>query len=116
MPQIEDSLLRKIYLLGQEMASVLQNGDLEHYFELLDERGTLLEELNGYQHPSEIDPNWQEIAAALKEQHEILTAALADQERKMQEELAGMQRYKGASRSYHRPEERSQILDENLRV
>lgn len=113
---MEDSLLRKIYRLGQSMAAVLDTGDLEHYFQLLDERGTLLDQLDGYRHPSDIDPDWQDIALALQEQHQVLTAAIAEQERRMQEELAGMQRYKGASRSYHRQEARPQILNDNLRV
>lgn len=113
---MDDSLLRNIYLIGQEMASALQQGNLEHYFELLDERGTLLEEILGYQHPSEIDPNWKDVASALQEQYEVLTTALAEQERKMQEELGGMQRYKGASRSYQQSEARPQILNDNLRV
>ncbi len=113
---MEDSLLRRIYLLGHDMVSVLHKGDLELYFEMLEKRGTLLEELDLYKHPSEIDPDWQEIATALQEQHQVLTAALAEQEGRMQEELAGMHRYKGASRSYNQTAARPQILNENLRV
>lgn len=114
--QMEDNLLQQIYFLGQEMASALQNDDLEGYFELLGKRGTLLVELNEYQHPSEIDPNWQETTDALKAQHDVLMEAVSERERRMQEELTGMQRYKGATRSYQRPDQRSQILNENLRV
>ncbi len=113
---MKDSHLRQIYTLGQEMVSVLQNGDVDRYFELLEERGTLVEELNGYDRPSENDPDRSALEAALKEQHQVLLQAVADQERRMQEALAGMQRYRGAARSYQRPDERSQILNENLRV
>lgn len=111
---MKDSLLRKIYDKGQEMASALQNDQVEPYFQLVEERGTLLEELDRYEHPSEIDPDWQEIATALQEQYQVLTTAIAAQERRMQEELAAVQRYKGASRSYQPSARPAQILNQNL--
>lgn len=110
------SLLQDIYRLGEEITSSLSNGDLDRYFELLDERGTLLDTLSRYKHPSEIDPDWENISRALKEQHHVIMDAVTECERRMQNTLTGMERFKDASRSYHQPEQRTQILNDDLRV
>lgn len=113
---MEGSLLRDLFLMGERLASALVDGDLDSYFDLLDERGTLLDGLNAYQHPSDIDPDWQEISEALQEQHHVLTIAVAEREREMQEALAELERFKGAARTYQRSEPRAQILNSDLRV
>lgn len=102
--------------MGEKLSSALAEGDLDSYFDLLDERGTLLEGLNEYQHPSEIDPDWLEISEALQEQHYVLTIAVAERERQMQEALTELERFKGAARTYQRSEPRAQILNSDLRV
>ena len=113
---METSLLQRIYDVGQEMAAALDVDDLERYFELVDKRGMLLEELGQYGHASEVDPNWMTTGDLLAQQYQRLMASLVEREKKMQDELTGMHRYKGASRSYRRSETRPQILNENLRV
>ena len=44
----------------QQCDAALAAEDLVLFFDLVAERGTLLEELDLYKHPSEIDPNWQD--------------------------------------------------------
>lgn len=113
---MERSLLDDIYDIGENLASALINADLDRYFELVDKRGTLLECLGEYQHPSEIDADWREMWTRLQEQHEFIMATLAAHEMQMQEALGEFERFKGASRTYQRSNPRRQILDSELRV
>lgn len=109
-------LLDDLYAIGENLASALINADMDRYFELVDKRGTLLESLSDYQHPSEIDPDWREMWTRLQEQHEFIMATLAAHEIQMQEALGEFERFKGASRTYQRSGPGRQILNSELRV
>lgn len=113
---MEGSLLQSIHDVGEELSSALEKADLKHFLVLLEKRGTLLERMIEYEHPSEVDPDWRSLAPALITQHERLTAALDTEERRMQDMLAELERFKGASRSYQRTTPGSQILNKDLRI
>ncbi len=113
---MEGSLLQRIYDLGEELSSALSRADLEAFFELVEKRGTLLDKLTRYAHPFDVDPDWKIISEALKEQHRKLATAVAGEQKKMQDVLTELERFKGASRSYQGSASRSQILSEDLRV
>jgi len=113
---MEGSLLQNILLRGEELSSALVSGDLENYFELLDQRGRLVDRLQEFQHPSEIDSDWRGVSEALRKQHQVLTYAFTERERQMQEELTELERFKEAARTYQIVEPRTQILNRDLRV
>ena len=108
-------LLHQIFDVGEKMRSALESDQIDEYLELLAQRGTLLDSLQGYKHPSQIEPEWQPICEAIAGQHELLTAALADCESRLQDELLKLGKTKGARRSYNPPQESRKILNEDLR-
>lgn len=102
--------------VGEAMMTALENEDIDAYLALLQERGTLLDAILSYRHPSDIDVNWMESAEALSSQHAALIEAAEAQHRRMQDALTRLEQIKGAHRSYHQPIGQRTILNENLRV
>lgn len=111
---VRPNLLQKIFALGESMGTALDSEDLDQFFALTEERGTLLEGLNAYEHPAEICPDWQQLASALKEQHQRITGAIAAQERRLTEGLGSIEKYKGAQQSYSSPPPRNSILHQDV--
>jgi hypothetical protein len=105
------NLLEAVYAVGQQMCSALHADDLETFFGLVQERGTLLEKLHRYAHPAEIDPNWERTAAALAQQQTLLNEALADQEQRMSEALHALERFKDARTVYAQRPARGVVLN-----
>lgn len=113
---MESSLFQNIHDIGQEAYSALSVADLERFFVLLNKRGTLLERLFEHKHPSSVDQDWRSHSVALLEQQQLLTDALEATERRAQDMLTALERFKGASRTYQRTTPRSQILNKDLRI
>lgn len=116
MPDASLPLLQNLLDLGERMITALERGEMDTYFTLLDERGTLLDRILDYRHPSEIDPGWKAAAEALALQHEAIMEIAASNSRRMQDAITRIEQVKEAQRSYHRPVGRSNILNANLRV
>ena len=110
------TLLDDLFALGEKMHSALESERLDDYLELLTQRGTLLDILSGYEHPSQIDADWHSIAGRLAKQHELLMQAASEYEERMRDSLVRLERTKGAGRSYHAAPARKNILNENLRI
>lgn len=110
------NLLEDLLAVGEQMKKALDGGETDAYLELLEKRGTLLDAISAYPHPSEIDPNWKTTAAALSGQHDQLVEAAEAQCRRMQEALTRMKQVEGARRSYRQASGRRNILNENLRA
>lgn len=110
------NLLHDLYELGEAMRIALDDEDLDTYVETLEQRGTLLDTIQQYGHPSEIAPDWRETARALAAQHEALMAAVTRQQERMQDSLARLTQLRGAQQSYIGTERRGRILNDDLRV
>lgn len=99
-PEPAPNLLRAVHALGEQMCAALRDDDLDAFFGFVEQRTALLEQLQAYTHPSEVDPEWETTATALAAQHDVLTAALAGQERRMSEALRALERFKDARHRY----------------
>ena len=111
----QSNLLDQIYDLGEKMYGALSEEDLDHFFELTAERGTLLDSLSQYNKPADIDPRWEGKAKALTDQFERLSTAFAGQEQKMGHALETMGRFKMARSQYNQRPTGNCILNRNLR-
>lgn len=112
---MSDDLLEKIYALGENMRVALESEDVEAFYTLVEERGALLDQLNACANPLERSDAWNQIAERMREQHRILTDALARQEMRLQNSLGSLNRYKGAQRSYAGIEPRGTILRNHVK-
>ncbi len=109
-------LLQDLFHIGENMQASLADGEMDTFFDLVAERGTLLEILRSYRHPSDVDADWEEMAAALTDQDKMLLTAAELQRERMRDAVTRVEQVKEAQRSYLRPGARSTILNENLRV
>lgn len=109
-------LIRDLYEVGENMRAALREDDTDRYLELIEERGTLLDKMRRYDHPSQIDENWRELADVLRTQQSELMEEALQQERRIQEALGRLEQLKSAGRSYQEVSPRRNILDKNLRV
>lgn len=71
------NLLARIYHLGERLRAALDAERLEAASALVQERDLLVQRLEAFNHPSEVDPSWQQWRDRLAAQHEALTEALA---------------------------------------
>lgn len=110
------NVLEALYGVGQQMQAALANDDLERFFALVAERGTLLESLKAYAHPADITPDWEQTAAALGEQYRMITEAMAAHEDRLGVALATQERYRDAHQRYHPPPASGTILNSDLSV
>lgn len=109
-------LIQDLLSIGDQMKTCLENGDLDTFYDLVSERGTLLETLQSYRHPSEIDENWEERATVLSDQNAELMEAAETQRGRMKDAVTRLEQVKEAQRSYLRPGGRPNILNQNLRA
>lgn len=70
------SLFARIYRLGQRLTAALQAERFESATALLQERDLLVERLEAFDQPSEVDPSWNQWRHRLAAQHETLVEAL----------------------------------------
>jgi phage shock protein A len=110
-----DQLLERIYEIGNRMYEALQAGDTDAFYEQVHQRGELLNELSESPAPVEATPEWEQLAAALAEQHQMLDRAIADHERQLTEAMGALQRFKGARTLYGQGSPAAGILRENVR-
>lgn len=109
------NLLEELLAAGRNMQSALEKGRIETYFDLLDERGRLLDQLSAYRHPSDVAQDWDRRAAELVAQNDALMRTAVAQRQRMQETLNRIGQVKAAQRSYRQAVARNTILDDNLR-
>ncbi len=108
--------LQNLLDLGDKLKDALEKGEMDTYFDVLDERGTLLDAILAYRHPSELDTDWKTTASALAHQNDALMEAAELQRRRMQNEMIRIEQVKEAQRSYAQLTAPPNILNENLRV
>lgn len=96
-------LFERIYQLGERLVDALEAERFESAAALVQERDLLVERLEAFQHPSDVDPSWHQWRDRFAAQHEALTAAFAthterttDQRRRV-ETLSHAHREYGAS-------------------
>ncbi len=106
--------LEALFAVGERMFAALEEGDLEQFFVLLEERGTLIDELPAYVDPAKNGADWSRWAQALDEQQQVLAHAAAAGHRRLGEALASMGRYKSARQQYQPRPRPGSILDQNL--
>lgn len=111
-----EDLLEDLLAAGRSMQNALERGRLERFFELLDERSALLDDLFASRHPSDITAEGKVRASELAAQHDALMEAAVAQQQRMEDSLNRIEQVKAARRSYSASPGRSSILDENLRV
>lgn len=98
------------------MRDALERSDIETFFEVLGERGTLLDSIFAHERPFDLGADWEEMASALSLQNHALREAAESQRERMQRAIVRIEQVKEAQRSYHQLNEPSGILNENLRV
>lgn len=108
------TLLDALYGVGERMYEALAAEDLDTFFSLVHERGTLLDELRTYDHPADVDPRWEARAAALAEQHRVLSDAVAAHERRLGASLAAVERYHAAQQHYRQRPRSGTILGNHV--
>lgn len=70
-------LLARIYDLGEQLCEALERHRLESALALIQERDLLIQRLEDFNHPSEVDPAWKQWRVKFATQHEALTRAFA---------------------------------------
>lgn len=116
-PTPSNDLFDAVYEIGQRMCAALDAGELELFFELVHERGTLLESIQNSVQPAEIDPEQRRrMGAALAEQQQQLVTAAAAQHRRLGEALVEIERFKSARQQYRQQPRGGRILSEHLSV
>lgn len=102
-PDDRPNLFARIYRLGERLLAALDAERFESAAALVQERDLLVQRLEAFHHPSEIDSSWTQWRARFAAQHEALTEAFAahterttDQRRRV-ETLSHAHREYGAS-------------------
>ncbi|MEX0822377.1 MAG: hypothetical protein WD021_09550 [Rhodothermales bacterium] len=113
---MSDPILQQLFDLGEKMKNALESGEINTYYDLVGERGTLLDTLESYRHPSDVASNWKEMATALADQNDELMEAAETEQRRIRDAITRFEQVRSAQRSYLHPTGRSNILNENLRV
>lgn len=109
-------VLESLFAVGERMQEALEAQDLELFFSLAEERGTVLDELKAYVRPAEAGPEWERLASALAEQQRALLAAAVAQEQRLGETLVELERFKSARQHYQQPAREGTILNGDLCV
>lgn len=76
MPPSSTDLLAAIHDLGERLCAALRQNRLESAAALVQERDLLIQRLEAFNHPSEIDVAWKQWRSKFTAQHEALTRAL----------------------------------------
>lgn len=71
------SLLAAIYDLGEQLRDAIEQRRIESAVALVQERDLLVQRLEAFDHPSEVDSEWKQWRSRFAAQHEALTHALA---------------------------------------
>lgn len=108
-------LLEQIYEVGERMRSALESEDVDSFYELVVDRGSLLDRLNRHSDAVARSEAWNQISARLREQHVVLTTIMAQQEARLQKTLNSLNRFKDAQRSYTGKSPRGSILRDHVR-
>ena len=111
---MQPSLLHTIYALGDRMCAALESNDLDAFFGLLEERTVLIDQLATFDHPSEVDSNWADLAPALNQQQHRINRALGAQEQQVSEAIGAHYRFRNARQRYHERPAHSRFLNKNL--
>jgi hypothetical protein len=70
-------LFERIYRLGERLVAALRAERYESATALVQERDLLVQRLEAFQHPSEVDSSWTQWRDRFAAQHEALTEAFA---------------------------------------
>ena len=109
------NVLDGLYALGERLCLALEVGDVETVALLMQERGALVERLQDFAHPAEVDPDWQRHASALQQQHHAIVDAATAQKKQFEEALEALGHVKRARARYNERPARAPILNKNLR-
>lgn len=96
------------------MLAALEADDLGAFARLARQRENIVDHLRAFEHPADVDPNWEREAALLQQQQQALAEAMAACERHMEEALREMEQSKRAHRHYHVTPARTSILEGGL--
>ena len=108
------TLLDGLYALGERLCLALEAGDVETFACLMQERGALVERLQSFAHPADVDPDWQQHASALQQQHHAIVKAATARKEQFEEALEALGHVKRARARYHKRPARASILNKNL--
>lgn len=110
------TVLDALFSLGERLCLALEAGDVDTVVRLVEERGVLVEDLQRFAHPAEIDPDWRQYAAAFKQQQRAIVEAAAAHEQRLAAALEALGHVKHARARYGERSTRAPILNKNLCV
>ena len=108
-----NTLLDRIYAVGEQLRAVLEARDVEAFAELVTQRGALVERLQGLDQPAQGPSAWKEQAALLNRQYTDVMAVATQQEQHLAEARGALTQVRRAKARYDRREP-PRFLNRNL--
>ncbi|MFQ5572045.1 MAG: flagellar protein FliT [Rhodothermales bacterium] len=109
------SLLDRIYALGERLHAALEAGETDTFFELVLERGALVERLCALEPPDRMNEDLKPRMSMLVRQHREIGTALATLENHLTSSLDKLGQVKQAQAQYRQHhQQRPHILNKNL--
>ena len=97
------SLFARIYRLGEQLRAALEAERFESAAALVQERDLLVQRLEAFHHPSEVDASWTQWRNQLAAQHEALIDAFATHNERATDQRRQVETLSTAHREYGTP-------------
>ena len=104
-----NTLLERIYAVGEQLRAVLEGKDVEAFAQLVTERGELVERLEGLEKPA-----WRERAALLKKQYTDVMAVASIQQQQLVDAQGALTQVRQAKARYSDHRTPPRFLNKNL--
>ena len=108
------TLLDGIYALGEQLRAALENGAVDTFVDLMNQRGALVERLSALAPPTWVAGERDEQAARLKRQHDTILAAATVQEQHLVEAQGVLKQIQQAKTQYSRRSAPARFLNKDL--
>ena len=110
-----DTVLERIYAVGEQLRTVLEGRDVEAFVQLVEERGALVERLHGLERPTAPVPTaWRERAALLKKQYTDVMAEASVQQQQLADAQGVLNQVRQAKARYSNHRTPPRFLNKNL--
>ena len=108
------TLLDGIYALGEQLHAALENGAVDIFVDLMNQRGALVERLSVLEPPTWVAGEKDEQAARLKRQHDTIIAEVTVQEQHLVDAQGVLKQIQQAKTQYSRRSAPARFLNKDL--
>ena len=108
------TLLDGIHALGEQLRAALENGAVDTFVDLMNQRGALVERLSALAPPTWVAGEKDEQAARLKRQHATLLASATVHEQRLVDAQGVLKQIQQAKTQYSRRSAPARFLNKDL--